>query len=287
MPDLDPLPPLPRRPSLPPRPGDFDDMARRVRRRRRGRYAGAGSAVGVAAAVALVMSVSSGGTDTLFADPVSPGDPSPAASVPATATPPAEATPSPVGNPSPTAPPPTPLPPPTASAAPSPTATVAPPGATGEPPSTTAHASLARTVVDYAPGPCSPGGGSAPGWCFRTPGNTTTQAEVAHDYGYEACRLPGSGRGEVAFWTRDEIDFRVDGPTARYQWGHTDFRRVTHRVAVDAGTCLHWVLTWDATDVDGRALPPGRYDGSAGFYASFSGLTAGGTVWGFTVAVTE
>lgn len=286
MPDLDPLPPAPRRPSLPPRPGDLDDLRRRAVRRRAGRYGAAGSAVAVAAAVTVLLGNGPHGSHTIVADP---DDPPPGATATATApaTPGASgsAEPSPVGEP--TSAPAEPVPSHAPTGRPTPTATAAPsPSASSVPPAEP-HLSVARDEVAYTPGGCS-GALQGPGWCVRLPASRSVQAGEPSDYLAYACRLPGSGGGTMTFYSRDELYFTVSDQESRERFRHGGTGTApTHSVAVPAGRCARWTMTYDTTDQAGRPLEPGDYSGSMSVYAVFSGATTGSSSQGFGITVTE
>lgn len=132
----------------------------------------------------------------------------------------------------------------------------------------------ARTTTTYSNlTPCADTSGrQATGWCVQ-PGNSFTgRAGQANTLSVSLCRLPGALDGQASFPNTMESTFSMHPAGAGDQtlWdlaAQHPGQPNRHSVAVPAGQCLTWTLTWYGKDNTGRNLPADRYTLEVGINA--------------------
>ena len=104
---------------------------------------------------------------------------------------------------------------------------------------------------------------SATGWCHVYRGPMRLVRGQSAILALDLCRTGAAagGRGELRFPTMRQGAFAVRSGD-RELWSSNDARstfRAGERLAIQAGKCARWTMTWDGRDRRGRLLPPGTY----------------------------
>ena len=249
-----------------PPPDGFGDALKRSRTRRRRRHlleAATGSTT-LAVIAAIVVSVHPGGLASLRRDQTAGHGltTNPVPSVPAI---------SPVATPTPD--PSTPLSPNHPTGTGSPYGAAATPTSPPEQPSSPSTpgevlistAPVRRTTSYNNLSPCAdPSGRQATGWCVQPGSSFTGRAGQPNELSASLCRLPGVLDGQASFPTSLESSFSIQTPSPpdKTLWdlqqqhpGHPS----QHSVAVTAGQCLTWSVTWLGRNNSANDLPAGKY----------------------------
>jgi hypothetical protein len=103
---------------------------------------------------------------------------------------------------------------------------------------------------------------AASGWCSYYDGATSGTAGQVVELATAVCRLPSAGSGTLVADDGRQADFDVgvDAYPASWTWSHAErFARGTTSVAVAAGSCVEWYVTWNVADDAGRPLHAGTY----------------------------
>jgi hypothetical protein len=122
----------------------------------------------------------------------------------------------------------------------------------------------------------------AEGWCGYYDGATSGPAGKRVELAETVCRLPNRGTASLVSDDGQQAEFTAMGKDARTKWtwstGHHFSKRGT-RIAVPAGSCVRWHVSWNVVDAEGRPLPAGAYsiDPQPTMYQATS--TGPATVW--------
>ena len=252
--------------SFQPPPDGFRDALRRTQARRHRRHLleAAAGGTALAAVAALVLSVNPGGLVSLRQDQPAGHGATPSGSSTVSGTPRpghdasdglVQATGSPTSGSRPGGIP-TAATPPTATRTAGPSAPGSVLISTAPSRQTTAYSSLS---------PCADTSGrETSGWCIQPGSSFTGRSGHPNNLSVSLCRLPGALDGQASFPSTLESSFTVQTPSPadRPVWtlaAQHPGQASRHAVAVTAGRCLTWSLTWFARDDSGRDLAAGQY----------------------------
>ena len=119
-----------------------------------------------------------------------------------------------------------------------------------------------ETPYDATRGCNGTGPTAANGWCSYYDGVTTAKSGTSASIATVVCRLPGQATATLTFANGQQAEFDV-GPKAYpsvWTWSKgRHFATSSKPVALGAGRCIRWFITWGVRDDHGTPLPPGSY----------------------------